>query len=53
MYGLLWRVRVDANRKGYTIALSFGGRRLETIYVEIKHKEKFGIKTLSMEGMPK
>jgi hypothetical protein len=49
MYGLLWRVCVDANGKGYTMALSFRGPCLDTIYVEIKHKGKLGIKTLSME----
>jgi hypothetical protein len=40
---------MDANGKGYTMALSFGGPCLETIYVEIKHKGKLGIKTLSMD----
>jgi hypothetical protein len=49
MYGLLWRVCVDANGKGYTMALSFGGPHLGKIYNEIKHKGKLGIKTLSKE----
>jgi hypothetical protein len=32
---------MDANGKGYTMALSFGGPCLETKYVEIKHKGNF------------
>jgi hypothetical protein len=49
IYGLLRRVRVDANRKGHTIAFTFKGPRLETRYSETKHKWNVGIKTLSME----
>jgi hypothetical protein len=40
---------MDANGKGHMMALSFGGPRLETRYIEIKHKGNLGIKTLSME----
>jgi hypothetical protein len=40
---------VDAKGKGHIISLSFGGLRLETRYVEVKHKRNLGIKTRSME----
>jgi hypothetical protein len=49
IYGLFQRVLMDANGKGHMMALSFGGPRLETRYIEIKHKGNLGIKTLSME----
>jgi hypothetical protein len=47
--GLLWRVRVDANEKGNTMALTFRSPRLQTRYSETKHKWNLGMKTLSME----
>jgi hypothetical protein len=36
-------------RQGHIISVSFGVPRLETRYVEIKHKGNRGIKTLSKE----
>jgi hypothetical protein len=45
--GLFWRVRVDSNRKGHTIALSFGSSHKETSYVETKHQWNLRIEALS------
>jgi hypothetical protein len=49
IYGLFWRVLMDANGKGRMMALSFGGPRLETRYAETKHKWDREIEALSMK----
>jgi hypothetical protein len=40
---------MDATDTRHIISLSYGGSRLETRYIETKHKWNLGIKTLLME----
>jgi hypothetical protein len=47
IYGLFWRVLMNATNIGHIISLSFGGPRLETRYVETKHKRNLGTEALS------